>query len=151
MRLRKAELRDVAALTALEEEVFGSGGDAFTVRQIRYLVETAQAEVWVAEERPELLGWIAAPWRRQGKRSSGRIYTLTVSPRAQGRGVGRALLEKALHALQERGVRRVFLEVAADNPPAIRLYRSLGFRQIGTLPDYYAPGRPALHMLRSQP
>lgn len=148
MQLHKAELRDLPALTALEADVFGPTGDAFTARQIRYLVRRAQAEVWVAAEGPELLGWVAAPWRRQGPHLSGRIYTLTIGPKAQGRGVGRALLETALDALERRGVTRVFLEVAVDNQPAVRLYRKLGFQEIGKLADYYAPGRDALHMLR---
>ena len=57
----------------------------------------------------------------------GEIYVIGVEPRAQGTGLGRALAIAGLRALHQRGVGIGMLFVAADNPGALALYRSLGF------------------------
>jgi ribosomal protein S18 acetylase RimI-like enzyme len=41
----------------------------------------------------------------------------------------------------------VYLEVDCENARAIRLYERSGFKQIGTLTDYYGPGLAAVHMV----
>ena len=53
-------------------------------------------------------------------------------PAGQGGGLGRALTMTGLHYLQSRGLPEVMLYVDEDNPPAIRLYESLGFAHLGT-------------------
>ncbi len=58
----------------------------------------------------------------------GAIQNVGVVPEFRGRGIGRALLLKALAGFAVVGVRRVFLEVTARNEPAVRMYRRLGFR-----------------------
>ncbi len=58
----------------------------------------------------------------------GGIQNVGVVPEHRGRGIGRALLLKALAGFAAVGVRRVFLEVTARNEPAVRMYRQLGFR-----------------------
>ncbi|MCB9684184.1 MAG: GNAT family N-acetyltransferase [Alphaproteobacteria bacterium] len=60
-----------------------------------------------------------------------------LDPSAQGRGLGRALMERLLAWSRDHGVRRLELCVRADNHRAIRLYRGLGFaeelRRVGFL------------------
>jgi hypothetical protein len=58
----------------------------------------------------------------------GAIQNVGVVADHRGRGIGRALLLKALAGFASVGVRRVFLEVTARNEPAVRMYRTLGFR-----------------------
>ncbi|MDQ3886555.1 MAG: ribosomal protein S18-alanine N-acetyltransferase [Actinomycetota bacterium] len=62
------------------------------------------------------------------------VHTFAVDPAYQGRGIGRELL-RALLALA--GNVTVFLEVRTDNEPALALYRSEGFRVVGTRRGYY--------------
>jgi mycothiol synthase len=57
----------------------------------------------------------------------GEIYVIGVAPGRQGRGLGRALALEGLRRLAARGVTIGMLYVAADNEPALRLYRDLGF------------------------
>jgi len=57
----------------------------------------------------------------------GEIYVIGVARRAQGTGLGRALAIAGLAAVHERGMTTGTLFVAAENEPALRLYRSLGF------------------------
>jgi putative acetyltransferase len=71
---------------------------------------------------------VGASLRRMHVRSLG----LSVSPRWQGRGVGRRLLARLLDwADNWAGVLRVELHVHADNDRAIALYRSMGFVEEG--------------------
>jgi len=83
-------------------------------------------------------------------RSSGEeaeIITIATAPASRGRGVGEALMREAILRLRREGTPRLFLEVSELNAPALKLYRRLGFRQVGARRGYYAseagPGRPA--------
>jgi ribosomal-protein-alanine N-acetyltransferase len=87
------------------------------------------------------------------------IHTIGVDPAFQGRGIGRLLLDALLHyadraggaATSSRGA-TVFLEVRTDNAPAIALYRSAGFVEIGLRKRYYrVSGADAYTMRRSAP
>ncbi len=66
------------------------------------------------------------------------IITLAVANESRRRGIARALWERALGELAEKGVARVFLEVAANNEAALGLYRTLGFEEVGVRRGYYA-------------
>lgn len=61
------------------------------------------------------------------------VSNLTVSPRAQGQGLGRATLDVAIAELGEMGATAVALGVDSRNVPAIRLYESEGFEPVGQL------------------
>jgi ribosomal-protein-alanine acetyltransferase len=62
------------------------------------------------------------------------IHTIGVDPAYQGRGVGRRLLGELLNFAAGAVVH---LEVRTDNAPAIALYRSVGFTQVGLRRRYY--------------
>jgi ribosomal protein S18 acetylase RimI-like enzyme len=60
--------------------------------------------------------------------SVGAVQNVGIAPAHRGLGLGRALVLKALHGFRRAGLDRVFLEVTADNTPAVELYQSIGFR-----------------------
>ena len=53
------------------------------------------------------------------------------------RGFGKFLLSELIKQAKDRGVVSSFLEVRKSNLPAIRLYQSLGYREIDTRKGYY--------------
>ncbi len=65
------------------------------------------------------------------------IITVGVRKAYQRHGCGRFLVEGLIRSLQKAEVRRLFLEVAADNEAALGLYKGLGFAQTGLRPAYY--------------
>jgi [ribosomal protein S18]-alanine N-acetyltransferase len=76
------------------------------------------------------------------------IHTIGVDPDYQGQGIGRRLLDNLLEFAQGG---TVFLEVRTDNEPAIALYRSAGFEQIGLRKRYYrVSGADAYTMRRDR-
>jgi ribosomal-protein-alanine N-acetyltransferase len=70
---------------------------------------------------------------------AGEAHILNLCVREEGRraGIGRALIRYLLAQAAGAGMVEAFLEVRPSNDIAMRLYRSLGFHQIGTRRGYY--------------
>ena len=66
------------------------------------------------------------------------LETILVAAEAQRRGVARRLFAELLTEFEPEGVTEVFLEVRPSNPPALELYRILGFVESGRRVRYYA-------------
>lgn len=66
------------------------------------------------------------------------VITVAVHPRQRGRGIGKRLMEAGLFRLYGDRCKSLFLEVDSANEPALLLYRSLGFRQVGQRKGYYS-------------
>ena len=83
------------------------------------------------------------------------LLTIVTAPAARGRGIAGALLSRILARATDAGARACFLEVAADNAPARRLYAGAGFAQVGVRLRYYrAPdgtATDAIVMVRDLP
>jgi len=60
-------------------------------------------------------------------KTNGHVCQVSVSPDAQGQGVGRTLMAAALRSFREQGLETASLSVTLDNHPAYALYLSLGF------------------------
>lgn len=67
----------------------------------------------------------------------GEITRIAVLPRFRRTGLGKKLMEAMLAKACELGLETMFLEVRESNAPAIGLYRSFGFEQVGRRPNYY--------------
>ncbi|UEM21183.1 GNAT family N-acetyltransferase [Skermanella mucosa] len=67
----------------------------------------------------------------------GEIITIGIDSAARRAGAGGALLDAAADTARDCGAESLFLEVAEDNNPALRLYRRRGFLEIGRRPNYY--------------
>jgi ribosomal-protein-alanine N-acetyltransferase len=65
------------------------------------------------------------------------ILTFGIAPEFRHRGLGRLLLTDFIARARAQGVRRLVLEVAADNVAALALYRQSGFLTVGRRPHYY--------------
>jgi ribosomal protein S18 acetylase RimI-like enzyme len=58
----------------------------------------------------------------------GGIQNIGVLPQERGKGVGTALIHKALTGFQRAGMKAAYLEVTAENESAVLLYEKLGFQ-----------------------
>lgn len=66
----------------------------------------------------------------------GGIYGLGVLPEYRGKGLGRALLLKAVEKLKESRAEEIMLQVDAENVRALHLYTTCGFEETSTM-EYY--------------
>ena len=65
------------------------------------------------------------------------LLTLVVSPDKRRQGLGANVLRAFEAEAIKRHATRAFLEVAANNTPAIALYRAQGYSEEGRRPSYY--------------
>lgn len=65
------------------------------------------------------------------------ILNICVREEFRCRGVGRGLMDYLLERGRVSGMTEAFLEVRPSNTAAIRLYQSMGFRQVGLRRGYY--------------
>ena len=65
------------------------------------------------------------------------IITIGVAPNARCGGIATNLVCRMENELKKRGVIKVFLDVAANNLPAIKLYEKNGFIRVGMRNGYY--------------
>jgi ribosomal protein S18 acetylase RimI-like enzyme len=75
-----------------------------------------------------------------GRRStSARLATMGARPEARGTGAAPALLDRMIEDARARGDASVELEVFAQNPRALALYRGRGFEVVDELLGFDAP------------
>ncbi|MDZ8274716.1 ribosomal protein S18-alanine N-acetyltransferase [Microbacterium aquimaris] len=136
MRLRRGELADLAAIMTVERASFH--GDAWSETAMRAELASPHNHYVVAEQAGRLVGY--AGLRAPSGASDADVQTIALDRAVRGSGGGRMLLRALLDEASRRGVREVFLDVRADNPPAQSLYTSEGFLEIGRRPNYYPDG-----------
>lgn len=85
------------------------------------------AVVLAHDDRHRLVG--CGFLRRMGE-GRGELKRLYVMPEAQGRGLGRLLVQERIKAAREMGLSRLFTDTVRGNMPILSLYASLGFREI---------------------
>lgn len=58
---------------------------------------------------------------------SAELLSIVIDPKAQGKGIATQLVEKGLQECKSRSIDEVKVLVSADNRPANKLYKKLGF------------------------
>jgi GNAT superfamily N-acetyltransferase len=92
----------------------------------------------VALDRDVIVGTAKMGPNRPGRGSHIATASFMVDPATRSRGVGRALGEDMLAWAREGGYRGVqFNAVVETNHAAVRLWQSLGFEIIGTVPGAF--------------
>ena len=77
----------------------------------------------------------------------GHIISIAVLSEYRNKGIGSALLTKAIELMKENyDIKKVYLEVRVSNEDAIRLYNKFGFRIKDVISHYYRDGEDAYLM-----
>lgn len=140
--IRPATAGDLDAVECVERRSFPEG-EAFTRRQLRYLLTHAQGASYAATRDGAVVGYISLLMRRTAQNL--RIYSVAVDPRARLRS-RTGVAGRRYRAGPALGLREVTLEVRTDNDSAIRLYARNGFRPGKLLRGYYPDGTDARRM-----
>jgi ribosomal-protein-alanine N-acetyltransferase len=107
----------------------------------------------VAEENGEVVGYIMcrietglSSFILRGLVKKGHIVSVAVLPEYRRKGIGEALVAKAMENMRLYKAKQCFLEVRVTNIEAVGLYKKLGFGVSRTVRGYYADGEDAYVM-----
>ena len=96
----------------------------------------------LVDEKKEIMGFGGIAFNG----ADADIQTMVIKPEFQKKGYGKKLLDALLEKVYENKSKRIFLEVVAENKPAISLYLSRKFEQIAQRSNYYPDGSDAVIM-----
>jgi phosphinothricin acetyltransferase len=140
--LRPATPADVAAITRIYAQAVDHGTASFELeppsedemtRRMRALLDGG-FPYWIAELDGTVVGYAyAGPYRARPAYRFTVEDSIYVDPKAQGRGIGRALLDRLIADSTSRGF-RLMIAVIGDSAqtPSIELHRAAGFKMVGT-------------------
>ena len=100
----------------------------------------------VAVEDGEVIGYVAVVPLHGWSSHVGEVRVI-VDPDRRGRGIGRALARRAVLEAVELELRKMVVEVVADQEPTIAMFRSLGFDPEALLTDHVRDQSGALRDL----
>ncbi len=87
----------------------------------------------VAVEDGRVLGWIAVHAVSPRPCYSGVVeHSVYVGADAQGKGIGRALLERLIADTEQDGIWTIQTGIFPENEPSLALHLKCGFRVVGT-------------------
>jgi L-amino acid N-acyltransferase YncA len=126
--------------------------DDLTLETARALwMEPSPGTTVVAVDGDVILGSAKMGPNRPGRGAHVSTASFMVDPAQQGRGVGRALGEHVVDWARAAGYRSMqFNAVVETNTAAVRLWRSLGFEILATVPeafDHRQIGLVGLHVM----
>ena len=151
--LRKFELKDLYQVMSINRRCLPENySESFFMGLHRNFPET----FIVAERDGEIVGYIMCRiesglsgigFTPLSFSKKGHIISIAVLPEHRGKGLGRALIEKALETMAKvYNAKSCYLEVRVSNEPAIKLYKKVGFEIQRTVRGYYADGENAYIM-----
>ena len=124
---------NLAALAHLTAQSFGAGGTSSDALARR--LEQAGVRYFLAEVDAQHIGQIGVV----DTDTSIYIRGVGILPEHRRRGYGRQLLAAAVNLMLAEGHTFFTLDVATDNPQALSLYQSCGFRETTAYDYYYVP------------
>ena len=132
LHVEPAETQDAQRLAQLHQQGFFRGWPVADF--VGFLADPATPAYIACDARRRIAGF--ALIRLVADESE--LLTIAVDPKWRGKGVGKALLDAVFADLMMSPARKMFLEVDAENRPAIKLYEKLGFSTISSRKGYYA-------------
>ena len=141
----KLKPTDAARCAELESLLF-EGDDPWPERAFLAELRAKHIHYVAARDDNKLIGYAGIARLGRVRPYEYEIHTIGVDPEYQGQGIGRRLVSQLIE-LASGSV--IFLEVRTDNAPAIGLYESFGFVNVGLRRRYYrASGADAYTMKR---
>lgn len=133
----------VPQIATLEKSIFS---DPWSENSVKSELSNPLSLWLVAADGEMVAGYIGS----QTVLGESDMMNLAVRESYRRSGVGRALVEALIEALRAVGSECLTLEVRFSNLPAIRLYESLGFSQVGIRKNYYEKPREDARIFKKE-
>jgi phosphinothricin acetyltransferase len=139
--IRAAETRDAPVVAALWNAMIRDTMATFTTTEwlftdVEALIAARPNAFWVAEDQGRVAGFVTFGSFRAGPGYAATVeHTIILDAGAQGRGLGRALMTRAMDAARESGMHVMVAAISSANPPAQAFHKNIGFQQTGQLPE----------------
>jgi ribosomal-protein-alanine N-acetyltransferase len=135
--LRRLGALDLDLAAGLHGEAFAALGErAWTRQDIAELLASPGVAGWAAQSGTDAIGFALC----RVAADESELLTIAVLPDRRRLGVGHRLLDAVIAHARAAGARALFLEVAADNPAALALYRQAAFQAVAERKAYYRRG-----------
>ncbi|MDW8245668.1 MAG: ribosomal protein S18-alanine N-acetyltransferase [Sandaracinaceae bacterium] len=129
MALRSLRPEDGEKIQRIAKNIFSSPSQWPSL----LFLQAPSTRGWVVEEKNLFLGYAIGSIVLD----EAELSWIGVLPQFRRQGLGKKLLQAFIQGVRKEGARQVFLEVRADNGPAIALYDSFGFERIALRRGYY--------------
>jgi len=146
LKIETASIRLLEELYALEEVCFDQ--EAFSKRQIAYLLTDYNSIALIAKVDGSIVGFVIAQVEVEENTEFGHIITLNIAPKHRHQRVATNLLKEIESILKRKGITECRLEVREDNHAAMKLYKTLGYQNLGKLENYYG-AKHALYLKKT--
>ncbi len=133
IKFRTAKINDISTLVKIEQECFSY--DQLTQANFKHIIQKANADFSLILYSGEIAGY-GILFYRKGT-SLCRLYSIAISPRFRGKGLGDKLLTHLEHLAKEGDSTYLRLEVKEENKAGIELYQKHGFVKFLEKEDYY--------------
>jgi [ribosomal protein S18]-alanine N-acetyltransferase len=144
--LRPYQPSDFEALHAMDQVCFPKT-IAYGRREMKSYLQSEGAQCIVAEiSGPEISKRIAGFILTERSHEFAHIITLDVLEPYRRQSVGSRLLGAAEQEASASGASLMYLETATTNKAAIALWKKHGYRETGTIENYYGRGQNAFEM-----
>ena len=141
MRLRAAKASDADAVAAIWNPVIAQTTVTFkqqelTPGRVAELIAERGDTFLVAETDEAVAGFASyGPFRSGPGYRHSVEHTIHVAASARGQGVGRALLAALEEVARKHEVHAMIGAVSGENAAALSFHESMGFREVGRMPE----------------
>ena len=148
-KINSVDLADLCNIT--EQAINAGGGFGWVSVPPRSLLNNYWKGVVIIENRKLIVGrlnnaiagtlqLIFQPHNNEAQKNIINIASHFVAPWARGHGLAKAMIDKAEEVGLENGAKFVQLDVRETQEAAIQLFKSKGYKQWGTNPNYAQVG-----------
>lgn len=120
----------IADILKVERECFNH---PWSEKMFKEELDGKFSHYYVAEDAGRAVAYMGM-WSLSGE---GHITNVAVAKDFRRKGYAKALISHFIEIAQSENLEFMTLEVRASNEPAISLYKSFGFREVGVRKNYY--------------
>lgn len=140
--IKKAESIDALSIANIEKECFSM---PWSLQSVEEALKNDTSLFIVAKKDDKVVGYISSTFVLDEV----YISNIAVSPMARQEGIATKLIEKLIEIALKKDMSFISLEVRPSNLTAIKLYKKLGFENLGRRKNFYqAPTEDAFIMTK---